>query len=191
MFQELSGGPLPNGRYPEITLAIFPHLREFLVVDTLGPTASVRMLSTDDVFTDDYYRTVESEFASVLREGGERPFLHLMHLPNQVDDLVRGVAMHYILERLGVDFHDEENLPEVVVFVISGPTLAIPAEQVVSGFSDMLAGKLDAVDVEHWTRELGRLIELESQAFPATGEALGETMTDESLDPYYIWQNRN
>ncbi len=191
MFQELSGGPLPNGRYPEIILAIFPHLREFMVVDTRGATPSVRMLTTEDVFTDDYYRTVENEFASVLREGGERPFLHLMHLPNQVDDLVRGVAMHYILERLEVDVHDEENLPEVVVFVISGPTLAIPSEQVVSGFSDMLAGKLDAIDVERWTKELGKLIELETRAFPVAGEALGETMTDESLDPYYIWQNRN
>ena len=50
----------------------------------------------------------------------------LMHLPGQVDDIVRGVAMHYILERLGVDYHDENNMPEVVVFVISGPTPGDP-----------------------------------------------------------------
>ena len=191
MFQELSGGPLPNGRYPDITLAIFPHLREFIVVDTRGLTATVSLLPTEEVFTDEYYRMVESEFSGVLREGGERPFLHLMHLPNQVDDIVRGVAMHHILDRLGVDFHDEERLPEVVVFVISGPTLAIPTEQVVSGFSEMLTGKLAPAEVERWTAELGRLIEQETRAFPAMGEALGETMTDESLDPYYIWQNRN
>ena len=191
MFQELSGGPLPNGRYPDITLAIFPHLREFIVVDTRGTGAAVRKLSTEDVFTDDYYRAVESEFSGVLREGNERPFLHLMHLPNQVDDLVRGVAMHFILERLGVDIHDEENLPEVVVFVISGPTLAIPADQVVAGFSELLTGKLDPVEVDRWNRELSSLIELETRAFPATNDVLGESMTDESLDPYYIWQNRN
>lgn len=191
MFQELSGGPLPNGRYPDIILAIFPHLREFMVVDVRGPTAAVRRLTTDEVFGDEYYRAVESEFATALREGGERPFLHLMHLPNQVDDIVRGVAMHFILERLGVEFHDEANLPEVVVFVISGPTLAIPADQVVAGFSDLLAGKLDPVEVAEWAKELTRLIEQESRAFPATNEVLGESMTDESLDPYYIWQNRN
>jgi hypothetical protein len=190
LFQEFSGGPLPNGRYPDITLAIFPHLREFIVVDTRGP-AAVRMLSVDEVFTDEYYRTVESEFSDVLREGGERPFLHLMHLPNQVDDIVRGVAMHYILERLGVDLHDEDHLPEVVVFVISGPTLAIPTEQVVAGFAEMLGDKLDPIEVDRWTVELGRLIEQETKSFPATAEVLGETMTDETLDPYYIWQNRN
>lgn len=191
MFQELSGGPLPNGRYPDITLAIFPHLQEFVVVDTRGQSAEVRLLSTEEVFNDEYYRTVESEFAAALREGGDRPFLHLMHLPNQVDDIVRGVAMHYILEKLGVDYHDEDQLPEVVVFVISGPTLAIPTDQVVAGFSEMLSGKLDSADVDRWSREISRLIEQESQAFPAAGDALGETMTDESLDPYYIWQNRN
>ena len=191
MFEELSGGPLPNGRYPDITLAIFPHLREFLVIDTRDAGADIAVMSTDSVFNDEYYRTVESEFASTLREGGDRPFLHLMHLPGQVDDIVRGVAMHYILERLGVDYHDEANMPEVVVFVISGPTLAIPTDQVVAGFSEMLSGKLDSTDIERWSRELSRLIEQESRAFPAAGEALGESMTGESLDPYYIWQNRN
>ena len=191
MFEELSGGPLPNGRYPDITLAIFPHLREFLVVDTRGETADVTVLSTDAVFNDEYYRAVESEFGSMLREGGDRPFLHLMHLPGQLDDILRGVAMNFILDRLGVDFHDDDNLPEVVVFVISGPTLAIPQEQVVAGFAEMLSQRLTSGETERWSAKLGELIQLETQAFPATNEVLGETMTDESLDPYYIWQNRN
>ena len=191
MFEELSGGPLPNGRYPDITLAIFPHLREFMVVDTRDSRVSITVMETDSVFNDEYYRAVESEFGTLLREGGDRPFLHLMHLPGQLDDVLRGVAMNFILDRLGVNFHDEDNLPEVVVFVISGPTLAIPREQVVDGFGEMLSGRLDAGDMDHWKRKLGELIRLESEAFPPTNEALGETMTDESLDPYYIWQNRN
>ena len=191
MFEELSGGPLPNGRYPDITLAIFPHLREFLVVDTRESRVEITVMPTDTVFNDEYYRAVESEFGSLLREGGDRPFLHLMHLPGQLDDILRGVAMNFILDRLGVNFHDEDNLPEVVVFVISGPTLAIPKDQVVDGFGEMLSDRLDPGDLERWKRELGELIQLETEAFPPTNEALGETMTGESLDPYYIWQNRN
>ncbi len=191
MFEELSGGPLPNGRYPDITLAIFPHLREFLVIDTRGEGAEITVLSTDTVFNDEYYRAVESEFGSMLREGGDRPFLHLMHLPGQLDDTLRGVAMNFILDRLGVNFHDEDNLPEVVVFVISGPTLAIPQEQVVAGFTEMLSQRLDSTEAARWSQKLGELIQRESEAFPPTNEVLGETMTDESLDPYYIWQNRN
>ena len=192
MFDELSGGPLPNGRYPDITLAIFPHLREFLVVDTRDrQQAMISVMPTDSVFNDEYYRAVESEFGSLLREGGDRPFLHLMHLPGQLDDILRGVAMNFILDRLGVNFHDEDNLPEVVVFVISGPTLAIPKDQVVDGFSEMLSGRLAPDDLERWKRELSELIQLETEAFPTTNEVLGETMTEESLDPLYIWQNRN
>jgi hypothetical protein len=191
LFEELSGGPLPNGRYPDITLAIFPHLQEFLVIDTRDSGAEIAVMSTDSVFNDEYYRAVENEFGSLLREGGDRPFLHLMHLPGQLDDVLRGVAMNFILDRLGVNFHDEDNLPEVVVFVISGPTLAIPEDQVVAGFAGMLSQRLDSIETERWSRKLGEMIRRETEAFPATDDVLGESMTDESLDPYYIWQNRN
>ncbi len=191
MFEELSGGPLPNGRHPEITLAVFPHLREFLVIDTRTPQVEVTVLATDSVFNDEYYRAVESEFGSLLREGEDRPFLYLMHLPAQLDDILRGVAMNFILDRLGVNFHDEENLPEVVVFVISGPTLAIPKEQLVDGFAEMLSNRLEPAELERWKRKLGELIQMEAESFPPTSDTLGETMTGDSLDPYYLWQNRN
>ena len=78
--------------------------------------------------------------------------------------------MHCILERLGVDYHDEDKMPEVVVFVISGPTLAIPTEQVVAGFSEMLSDKLDSTDVDRWSAELSRLIQQESKAFRPPGK---------------------
>ena len=191
MFEELSGGPLPNGRYPDITLTIFPHLQEFLVIDTRDGAADIAVMSTDEIFNDEYYRAVESEFSTMLREGGDRPFLHLMHLPGQLDDTLRGVAMNFILDKLGVNFHDEDNLPEVVVFVISGPTLAIPQDQVVAGFEEMLSQRLSGGDTERWSQILAELIQRETEAFPPTNDVLGESMTDESLDPYYIWQNRN
>ena len=78
MFEEFAGGPLPNGRYPDITLAIFPHLREFIVVRHPDGAGRGYLMSTDAVFNDEYYRAVESEFNSLLREGGNQPFLHLM-----------------------------------------------------------------------------------------------------------------
>ena len=191
MFEELSGGPLPNGRQPDIRIAIFPHLREFIVIDTRRQPAEVIRMATDDVFDGDYYREVEREFAGALREGQAHPFLHLMHLPNQVDEIVRGVAMNRIMARLGVDFHREEELPEVVVFVISGPPLALPVEQLVSDFAAMLSERLGAAELARWQRELGELIEAETEAFAQTHEVLGESLTEEALDPYYIWQNRN
>ena len=61
----------------------------------------------------------------------------------------------------------------------------------VAGFADMLSQRMNAGDTERWSRKLAEMIQRESDAFPPTNEVLGETMTDESLDPYYIWQNRN
>ena len=191
MFEELSGGPLPNGRQPDITLAIFPHLREFIAIDLRRSPAEILLLSADDVFNEDYYRAVESEFSASLREGADHPFAHMMNIPTHVDEIVRGVAMNSILDRLGVEFHDEENLPEVVVFVISGPILAAPVDQLVAGFNDLLTDRAGAEDAERWSATVRELIVKEASAIPANSEALGESLTGDALDPYMIWQNRN
>ena len=75
--------------------------------------------------------------------------------------------MNFILDRLGVNFHDEENLPEVVVLVISGPTLAIPQEQVVSGFVPICStagwtGRSWSIGSARWPNWCGS----EADAFP-------------------------
>ncbi len=191
MFEELNGGPLPNGRRPDITLAIFPHLQEFIAVDLRVSPATITLVSADDVFNDEYYRAVENEFSISLREGQDHPFAHMMNMPTQADEIVRAVAMNSILERLGVDFHDEDNLPEVVVYVISGPVLAAPVDQLVEGFTDMLSGRAEPADVNKWGEKMRELVIQESQTYPITSEALGESLTGDALDPYIIWQNRN
>lgn len=191
MLDEMNGGPLPGGRRPDITLAIFPHLREFIAVDLRPTPARVRLMSADEVFNDEYFREVESEFGAALREGGEHPFAHMMSLPTLMDDILRGVAMNVILDRLGVDFHDEEQLPEVVVFVISGPMPAAPVEQMVEGFTDYLSGRVDAGEIARWAETLRELVIREYEAVPLTPETLGEPLTGDALDPYILWQNRN
>lgn len=191
MIEDLSGSQLPGGRRADITLAIFPHLREFIAVDLRATPARVQLLSTDAVFNDDYFREVESEFAIVLREGGEHPFAHIMGLPPLLDDILRGVAMNVILDRLGVDFHDEDQLPEVVVFVISGPMLAAPVDSLVEGFTDYLSGRADPSEIGRWADTLRDLVIREYEAVPVTAETLGESLTGDALDPYIIWQNRN
>jgi hypothetical protein len=191
LFEELSGGPLPNGRRPDITLAIFPHLREFIAVDLRVSPATVALIFADDVFNEEYYQAVESEFSASLREGKDHPFAHLMSMPTHVDDIVRGVAMNSILDRMGVDFHDEEHLPEVVVFVISGPVLAAPVDQLVDGFTDLLSGRTEPAEVSKWSETLRGLVIREASSHPVTSETLGESLTSDALDPYMIWQNRN
>ena len=92
MFEELSGGPLPNGRYPDITLAIFPKPAGVFWWLTPGASgANIEVMSTDAVVQ----RRVLPRGGKRIRQPAERrrrtgPFLHLMQLPGQLDDILRG-----------------------------------------------------------------------------------------------------
>ena len=44
-------GQLPDGERPDIMLYIFPHLKEFLVVDLRGDTSEVLLMNADEVLT--------------------------------------------------------------------------------------------------------------------------------------------
>ena len=126
---------LPEGGYPEIQLCIFPHLRELLVFDARADERQVHLLKSEDVFNEDFFRMVEAEFSQALREPAEFPFSHLMNLPMHLEDAIRDIAMTIILERLGVSMEDED-LPGVVVYVVSGGALSTQSDLVLEGLKN-------------------------------------------------------
>ena len=77
----------PESGFPDIQLCIFPHLREFLVFDSRLGEPQVRSLSAEEVFTDDFFRTVEHEFLPRPSRDGRLPLLP----PDEPPDAVRGV----------------------------------------------------------------------------------------------------
>ena len=105
--EQLFNPQLPGGGRPDIQLCIFPHLPEFLVIDAREENPQVLVLSTDDVFSQEFYQTVESEFSEILRSSSESLFSHLVNLPIVIDETVRDIAMTFILDRLGVQVDDE------------------------------------------------------------------------------------
>jgi hypothetical protein len=124
-------GYLPEGERPDIQIYIFPHLREFLAIDQREGDPHVTLLETGETFGESFFETVEHEFAHAIREGSSFPFAHLMNLPLRLEEIIRGVAMSFILDRLGIDSDDEEDAPSIVVFVISGGALAMHSEKLV------------------------------------------------------------
>ena len=58
--EQLFNPQLPGGGRPDIQLCLFPHLPEFLVIDSREENPNVLLLNTDDVFNEEFYRTVES-----------------------------------------------------------------------------------------------------------------------------------
>lgn len=190
--EELFKGQWPEGERPDIQLYIFPHLQEFLTVDMRETVPQVSLLNAGDLFNEDFFRCVETEFSQEIREETDFPFSHLMNLPMRLEETIRGVAMNFILESLDMDPEDEENLPSVVVFVISGGALALHSEKLVSSLQDFLGGHSDAATLSEWSTVISRLVKEESAVMKnLSHQDLAEAVPGDTPDYFTLWENRN
>lgn len=185
-------GQLPDGEHPDIMLYIFPHLKEFLVVDLRGDCSEVLLMNSEEVFDGEFFRGLEEEFSRTLRECNVFPFAHIMNLPLRMEEVVRNVAMSSILERLGVDTFDDENLPAVVVFIISGGALAMHSDKLVNSLHDLLDTHPGGSDIAQWEKVISRLVREENQVLQDLSyQELNEALRDDSPDYFTLWENRN
>ena len=185
-------GQMPDGERPDIMLYIFPHLREFLVVDLRDDNSEVVLMNVDEVFDGEFFRGLEDEFSKTLREGNLYPFAHIINLPLRLEEIVRNVAMSSILERLGVDTFDDEELPTVVVFIISGGALSMHSEKLVSGLRELLSDHPGGSNTSQWEGVISRLVLEENQVLKDLSyQELTEALRDDSPDYFTLWENRN
>ena len=116
----------------DVYLCLFPYLKQFLAFDAREGQSRVMLLSVDDVLGEEFYRTVETEISEMLRESSEYPLAHLMNLPGQIEETVRGVAVTFILDRIGIRTNPED--PEdVMVFAVGGGGPAAPPDVALQG----------------------------------------------------------
>ena len=190
--EELFQGQWPEGERPDIQLYIFPHLQEFITVDLRETVPQVSLLNTGDLFNEEFFRCVETEFSQAIREGTDFPFSHLMNLPMRLEESIRGMAMNFILERLGMDPEDEEELPSVLVFVISGGALSLHSEKLVKSLQEFLGNHADATALSEWSAVITRLVEEESVVLKKLSQQdLAEAVPGDTPDYFTLWENRN
>ena len=190
--EELFKGQWPEGERPDIQLYIFPHLQEFITVDLRETVPQVSLLNTGELFNEEFFRCVEAEFSQAIREGTDFPFSHLMNLPMRLEEAIRGTAMNFILERLGMDPEDEEELPSVLVFVISGGALSLHSEKLVESLQEFLGGHSDAAALSEWRTVIARLVEEESTVLKKLNQQdLAEAVPGDTPDYFTLWENRN
>ena len=198
MEQLFNPGPFEAG-FPDLQLCIFPHLREFLVFDARPGEPQVRLLNTDDFLGDEFFRAVEAEFSHALRHTGEYPFSHLMNVTIQFEETIREVAMSFILERLGVRMHAEpgfelspDDLPGVVVYVITGSAAAAHSEVVLDALRDLLARGEGRESLAEWEGTLTAMVARESEISQRINrEELAEAIRGDSPDYFTLWENLN
>jgi hypothetical protein len=190
--EDLFKGNLPEGEHPDLQLYVFPHLRRFLVIDLREGLPKITLLNTSEVFREEFFRMVEAEFSSTIREESEFPFAHLINLPLRLEEIIRGVAMTFILEHLGIDPDDEEQLPSVVVFIISGGALAMHSEKLIESVKSFLGTFSEEPVLAHWEDVLTRLVAEEHAALQKINQQeLAEAMKGDSPDYFTLWENRN
>ena len=190
--EELFQGQWPEGERPDIQLYIFPHLQEFITVDLRETVPQVSLLNTGDLFNEEFFRCLESEFSQAIREGTDFPFSHLMNLPMRLEESIRGMAMNFILERLGMDPEDEEELPSVLVFVISGCALSLHSEKLVKSLQEFLGNHADATALSEWSAVITRLVEEECVVLKKLSQQdLAEAVPGDTPDYFTLWENRN
>jgi len=189
--EELFDSALPDGKRPDIQLCVFPHLREFLVIDLREEQPRLLLLNASEVFDQDFFESVEAEFSHAVREESEFPFAHLINLPLRMEELIREVAMTTILERLGVQ-PDAEEVPSVVVFIISGEALAMQSEGLVEGLKELLGDVPGEPVVQEWQELLSRLVAAEQAALQQVNQQeLTEALKGDSPDFFTLWEHRN
>lgn len=194
MLEDPFYGPLPEGERPDLMLYIFPHLSEFLAVDLredLFP--KIVLLHTDEVFQERFFHFLETEVAAVLRDSGGFPFAHLINLPLRLEEVIRGVAMSVIMERLGAPPPEkDEDWPTVVVFVISGGALAMHSARLLHSLRELLQAKPGDPYLDEGEKALSRLLaEEKAQLQKLSQQELTAAMRDDSPDYFTLWENRN
>ena len=191
----------PEAGFPDLQLCIFPHLREFLVFDSRPGQPQARSLNVDDVLGDDFFRAVEHEFSHALREMGDYPFSHLMNLTMHFEEVIREVAMMFILERLGVRMNDQDflgseinaaDLPTVVVYVVTGSTVSAHSDVVLSALRELLQRPGSNESLSDWESRFTDLAAQESEIMQRLNrQELTQAVRGESPDYFALWDNLN
>ena len=176
---------------PDISLCIFPHLKEFLVIDLRWDPPQITLLNADDIFDEAFFNRVEGEFNQALREVTEHPFAHLMDLPIRVEEITRELGMMAIMERLGAR-GDEDEFPTVAVFIIGGSALAMSAGQITLAFSSLLGEEADQGIISESSGLLERLIAEEGEVVRRIDQQeLRDALEDQSPNFLTLWERRN
>ena len=197
MEQLFGPGPFESG-LPDLQLCIFPHLREFLVFDARPGQPQVQLLHTDEILGDDFFGAVEAEFSHALRHTGDFPFSHLMNITMHFEETIREVAMTFILERLGVRMHAEpgsdfspDDLPGVVVYVITGGAASAHSEVVLDALRSLLE-RGGHESLPEWEGKLTDMVARESEITQRLSrEELAEAIRGDSPDYFTLWDNLN
>jgi hypothetical protein len=115
-----------------------------------------------------------------------------MNLPFSIEESVRDIAMTFILDRLGVQVDDEDEIPSVVVYVVSGGALTSHSGKILDGLKDLIHTSSRGTEAEHWEDTIADLVERESVIMKKVNEQqMEDALKGDSPDYFTLWESRN
>ena len=178
----------------DITLCIFPHLREFIAVDARdtrpsGPT--VLTLSISNILGEDFYSTIERDFSKMIRRK-DIGFLELMGIPQQVEAVVRSNSLQRIIAELGIDITADSNDANGTVGVLffAGSLLELENTQLGEATGELFGKKLPEQMLDQLNEQLAALMTKERLALQtATRQDLSGLISGTSGAYVTLWEN--
>jgi hypothetical protein len=143
----------------ELNICIFPHLREFMVVDsraTVPGGPHTYLLDTGQILDSDFYSKVESSISEIIRDT-PRTFSELGYLPQKMDDAIRENTLSAIFRQVNGQ-SEIDYIPEVSIFLCMGPALGMTPAQINEAVQGMLGEKADAWTIKNSLDQLERLM---------------------------------
>ncbi len=185
----------PSGPSPEepsdLSICIFPHLTEFLVIDASqgNPDAPrLHLLTTGQVLNELFYEEVEKDFRESLRKP-DQPLPYLMALPQQLEAILRYKALKAII-RVVDDTLALKTPERVAILFCSGDVLTATTSQIEQLLQDLAGGETDSLLISQWASRFeelqGReLLEVRREV----NERRREAVQPSEGDFFTLWEN--
>jgi hypothetical protein len=183
-------------READITLCLFPHLREFIAIDVrdeLPDGPAVRLLSLDDVFTAEFRKSLETGFAQLVSD--ESPgLMDMIGLPQEVEAMVRAESLKRIIRSLNESAGARMPVTPggIGALFFARGLLAIHREQLETAMHELFAASLTPGQLDMLTAELRRLIEEEKSAEESARQnEMASLITGRGDSFMTIWESGN
>ena len=184
-----------TGKSSGLTLCIFPHLREFVVVDARPDLPERPRISTfgiDEVLDHEFYGGVEGDFASLLRQS-DNPFLGLMNISQEVEGMVRSHLLRAVLSKVNSDLDGEaaEALASVAVLFFTGPLLGMGERELSRAAKHLFGNTLPAQLLEACIEQMCLLARREREAETAHSRTdLPSLIKGEGSQYVTLWESQ-
>lgn len=182
----------------DITLCIFPHLKEFIAVDARedrpgGP--AVLRLSISNILGEDFYSQVESDFSKIIRRH-DIGFLELMGIPQQVEAVIRANSLKRIIAELGINIpesgpgQNSEPGGTVGVLFFAGSLLALEGNLLGEAMQELFEKRLSPDAREQLVDQLLELMKQERKSISDTSKQDIANLISGKGGPYVtIWES--